>query len=125
VFDHYLVEGKPGFVAHEWTSLATALSWIHAAGGVAVIAHPGLYRLSKAQMTALFTQFTDLGGEGVEVVTSAHTPPMQAQFATMARRYNLLASRASDFHGPGEGGFDIGCASALPADLTPVWTRLV
>ncbi|MDB5799078.1 MAG: Phosphatase [Rhodocyclales bacterium] len=125
VFDHYLVRGKPGFVDHEWATLADALEWIHAAGGIAVIAHPGRYRISNAEMKALFEEFTDLKGEGVEVVTSAHTPQMRNQFATMARRYKLLASRASDFHGPGESHVDIGCAEALPPDLEPVWTRLV
>ncbi|MDB5816192.1 MAG: trpH [Rhodocyclales bacterium] len=125
VFDHYLVRGKPGFVDHEWATLKDALDWIHASGGVAVIAHPGRYRLLGAEMKALFELFTDLGGEGVEVVTSAHTPQMRDQFATMARRYKLLASRASDFHGPGESAVDIGRAEALPPDLIPVWTRLV
>lgn len=125
VFDHYLVRGKPGFVDHEWATLADAVNWIHAAGGIAVIAHPGRYRISNAEMAALFEEFTALEGEGVEVVTSAHTPQMRSQFATMARRYKLLASRASDFHGPGESHVDIGCAEALPPDLTPVWTRLI
>lgn len=125
VFDHYLVRGKPGFVDHEWATLADAVNWIHAAGGLAVIAHPGRYRISGPEMTALFEQFTDLGGEGVEVVTSAHTPQMRSAFATVARRYKLLASRASDFHGPGESHVDIGRAEALPPDLTPVWTRLI
>jgi hypothetical protein len=125
VFDHYLVRGKPGFVDHEWATLADAVNWIHAANGIAVIAHPGRYRISGAEMTALFEEFTELKGEGVEVVTSAHTPQMRNQFATMARRYKLLASRASDFHGPGESHVDIGKAEALPPDLTPVWTRLI
>jgi predicted metal-dependent phosphoesterase TrpH len=125
VFDHYLVRGKPGFVDHEWATLADALDWIHAAGGLAVIAHPGRYRLSGVEMKALFDEFTDLQGEAVEVVTSAHTPQMRNHFATMARRYKLLASRASDFHGPGESHVDIGRAEALPPDLVPVWTRLV
>jgi predicted metal-dependent phosphoesterase TrpH len=125
VFDHYLVRGKPGFVDHEWATLADAVNWIHAAGGIAVIAHPGRYRISGAEMTALFEEFVELKGEGVEVVTSAHTPQMRNQFATMARRFNLLASRASDFHGPGESQVDIGKAEPLPPDLTPVWTRLI
>jgi 3',5'-nucleoside bisphosphate phosphatase len=125
VFDHYLVRGKPGFVDHEWATLADAVNWIHAAGGIAVIAHPGRYRISGIEMKALFEEFTDLKGEGVEVVTSAHTPQMRNQFATFARRYKLLASRASDFHGPGESSVDIGKSEQLPPDLTPVWTALI
>ncbi|MFT3736819.1 MAG: 3',5'-nucleoside bisphosphate phosphatase [Rhodocyclaceae bacterium] len=125
VFDNYLVRGKPGFVDHEWATLAEALGWIHAAGGLAVIAHPGRYRFSRAEMTRLFDEFRDLDGEGVEVVTSAHTPQMTNEYATMARRYGLLASRASDFHAPGEGSMDLGKIPPLAPDLTPVWTRLI
>ncbi|GAA5161670.1 3',5'-nucleoside bisphosphate phosphatase [Viridibacterium curvum] len=125
VFDNYLVRGKPGFVDHEWATLTDAVEWIHAAGGVAVIAHPGRYRLSKAEMGALFGMFADLGGEAVEVVTSAHTPQMTSEYATVARRYGFLASRATDFHGPGESPLDIGRAPPLPPDLKPVWDRLV
>ncbi|HEX5127621.1 MAG TPA: 3',5'-nucleoside bisphosphate phosphatase [Rhodocyclaceae bacterium] len=125
VFDHYLVRGKPGFVDHEWATLGQALEWIHAAGGVAVIAHPGRYRLSKAEMASLFNRFRDLGGEAIEVVTSAHTDPQILEYARAARQYGFLASRASDFHGPGESHVDIGQAQPLPPDLTPVWSRFM
>ena len=49
VFDHWLAKGKPGYVDHAWASLEDGLRWIHGAGGIAVIAHPGRYRLSKAE----------------------------------------------------------------------------
>ena len=124
VFDHYLVRGKPGFVEHEWASLTDAVGWIHAAGGLAVIAHPGRYRLSRTEMGALFRMFADLGGDAVEVVTSAHTPKMMSEYASVARKYKFMASRASDFHGPGESAIDVGRAPQLPPDLTPVWSRL-
>src|SRR5438093_10785441 len=48
VFQRYLVKGKPGFVPHQWASLADAVSWIRASGGIAVDAHPGRYNFSKA-----------------------------------------------------------------------------
>jgi predicted metal-dependent phosphoesterase TrpH len=50
VFDHWLAKGKPGYVGHAWATLEDALRWIEGAGGVAVIAHPGRYRLSKAEL---------------------------------------------------------------------------
>lgn len=124
VFDHYLVRGKPGFVEHEWASLADALGWIHAAGGLAVIAHPGRYRLSRAGLDELFVRFRELGGEAIEVVSGSHNHEATLEYARIARRYGFLASRASDFHGPGESSVDIGCAERLPEDLTPVWSRL-
>lgn len=124
IFDHYLVRGKPGFVEHEWASLEEAIGWIHSAGGLAVFAHPGRCRFSKAQMRDLLERFKTLGGEAIEVVSSAHSPAVTAEYAHIARQYGFLASRASDFHGPGESYVDLGGCDALPPDLTPVWTKL-
>jgi len=124
VFDHYLVRGKPGYVEHVWATLDDALGWIHAAGGLAVIAHPGRYRLSKRELDELFVRFRDLGGEAIEVVSGSHNRDATLEFARVARRYGFLASRASDFHGPGESSVDIGGSDPLPEDLTPVWSKL-
>lgn len=125
VFDHYLVRGKPGFVEHEWASLEDAVGWIRAAGGIAVVAHPARYRLSGADMEALFDRFVAAGGEAVEVVSGAHTEDEMRKFANLARRRGLLASRASDFHGEEESPVDLGRCNPLPTDLTPVWSRLL
>ncbi|MBR0564846.1 PHP domain-containing protein [Azoarcus sp. L1K30] len=124
VFDHYLVRGKPGFVEHEWASIEEATGWICAAGGIAVIAHPARYRLSSANLALLFDRFIAAGGEGVEVVSGAHSEDEMRRFATIARQRGLLASRASDFHGEQESPVDLGCCNPLPSDLTPVWSRL-
>ncbi len=121
VFDHYLVEGKPGFVPHRWATLEEAVSWIRAAGGRAVIAHPGRYSFTELQLWALIDRFRWLGGEGIEVVTGSHTPDQYATYAAVARRSGLLASRGSDFHGPGESRTDLGALPPLPAGLTPIW----
>lgn len=125
VFEHYLVRGKPGFVEHEWASLEDVLAWIHGAGGIAVIAHPGRTRVDKAGMTKLFDRFKDLGGEAIEVVSGVQMGADALEYARVARHYGFLASRASDFHGPGESAVDIGRSEILPPDLTPVWERLV
>ena len=121
VFRHYLVEGKPGYVPHRWTTLQEAVSWIGAAGGRAVIAHPGRYPFDPMQFDALLTTFSSLGGEGIEVVTGSHTPDQFGEYAALARRTGLLASRGSDFHGPAESRTDLGALPHLPADLRPVW----
>lgn len=125
VFRHYLAKGKPGYVDHEWASLADAVSWIRAAGGVAVIAHPARYRLTPQGMDALFDDFVACGGEAVEVVSGAHSKDEVRRFAEFARRYDLLASRASDFHGVTESPVDLGGCMPLPAGLKPVWSRFM
>ena len=124
VFRHYLARGKPGYVEHEWATLEDAVDWIHAAGGIAVIAHPARYRFAEAELEALFDRFTACGGEAVEVVSGAHSDAEVLKFASVARRCKLLASRASDFHGEKESPVDLGRCSPLPPDLVPVWSRL-
>jgi len=125
VFLHYLARGKPGYVEHVWATLDDAVGWIKGAGGLAVIAHPGRYRLSHAEMDMLFERFCDLGGDAVEVACGAHDGGQMLAFARMARRFGLMASRASDFHGPEDCVTDLGRALPLPPDLTPVWSKLV
>lgn len=124
VFRRYLIEGKPGFVPHRWATLDDAVRWITEAGGMAVIAHPGRYRITPTQEDELFTQFKSLGGTGVEVVTGSHTPADFEKYAELAHHHGLYASRGSDFHSPDESHIDLGTLPPLPKKLTPVWEAL-
>ncbi len=120
-FGHFLTEGKPGYVTHQWATLAEAVTWIRAAGGVPVVAHPGRYKLSAPQLDQFFREFKDLGGAAIEVMTGSHTTEQYNHFAEVARCYRFMASRGSDYHGPGESRVEPGQLPPLPADLTPVW----
>jgi predicted metal-dependent phosphoesterase TrpH len=124
VFRRYLTEGKPGFVPHRWATLGNAVRWITEAGGMAVIAHPARYKFSANEEYALFTEFKQHGGLGVEVVTGSHTPAEYPVYAAMAREFGLAASRGSDFHSPDESHVDLGALPPLPSGLTPVWEQL-
>ena len=124
VFRHYLVEGKPGYVAHQWARLSDALRWIHGAGGMAVIAHPARCRFTPSAEYALFYEFAAHGGRGVEVVVGAHTAAEQRRFTEVALEFGLHASRGSDFHAPGESRTELGQLPDLPGQLTPVWSAL-
>ena len=121
VFDHWLAKGKPGYVSHAWADLRDAVNWIRDAGGIAVIAHPGRYRLTSAERRELYAAFKDCGGQGIEVVSGSSNETEIREFAGIAREFGFLASRASDFHGPGESYIDLGRMVPLPADLKPVW----
>lgn len=121
VFSKYLSEGKPGFVPHRWTSLQNSVEWIRDAGGIAVIAHPGRYQFSELAFDALFTEFKELGGAAIEVTTGSHTVDQYEQYAKVANRYGFLASRGSDFHGPGESRVDLGALPALPGNVQAIW----
>lgn len=120
-FQHYLVSGKPGYVPHQWATLDEALACIRASGGIPVVAHPGRYKLTRAEMRRFLGEFKDGGGAGIEVITSSHTPEQFLEYAILAREFGFLASRGSDFHGPGESRVDLGKLPNLAADLKPVW----
>ena len=124
VFRKYLTEGKPGFVPHRWASLKNAITWITAAGGVAVIAHPARYKFTPNEEYALFTEFKAHGGRAVEVVTGSHSAQEAIKYAQMAQEFSLAASRGSDFHSPDESHTDLGTLPYLPGELTPVWELL-
>ncbi len=121
VFDRYLGDGCPAYVPMKWATLEQAVNWITGAGGRAIIAHPGRYDYTPVQFGALFDEFRELGGVGIEVITGSHTPAQYGEYAQVARHYGFLASRGSDFHSPREARVDLGRLPSLPADLTPVW----
>ena len=124
VFRKYLTENKPGFVPHRWASLENAVTWITGAGGIAVIAHPARYGFTANEEFALFTEFKNHGGRGVEVITGSHSSADALQYADTALEFELAASRGSDFHSPEESHTDLGTLPWLPGQLTPVWELL-
>ena len=124
VFDNWLGDGKPGYVPHAWATLADAVGWIRAAGGIPVIAHPGRYKLTDAERNALLGSFKDLGGRALEVVTGSHTPDQFGYWAKRATEFGFLTSCGSDFHGPREAYRDIGELPPLPSGCVPVWNEL-
>mgnify|MGYP000620833126 FL=1 len=124
VFRRFLTEGNPGFVPHRWASLKDAVQWIVQANGMAVIAHPARYGFTPNEEFALFTEFKNHGGQGVEVVTGSHTPAEYVTYADMAQEFGLFASRGSDFHSPDESRIDLGTLPWLSGQLTPVWEAL-
>lgn len=126
VFSQWLGHGRPGYVSHQWATLEQAVRWITGAGGIAVIAHPGRYWMEPHEMQQLLSEFKDLGGRGIEVLSSSHRQPEKVEiYADYARRYGFLASRASDFHAPNESWTDLGLLPELPPDLNPIWKALV
>lgn len=121
VFQRFLTPGLPGYVEHAWARLPEAIGWIHAAGGDAVLAHPGRYKVSSEGLRRLLGEFRDTGGDAIEVLSPSHTPAQVTQFASHARAFGFKASMGSDYHGPGESWLDLGDLPALPAGVTPVW----
>jgi predicted metal-dependent phosphoesterase TrpH len=122
VFRRYLVSGKPGHVAGEWTTLDQAVGWIRAAGGSAVIAHPARYDFTRSKMLRLLGEFRECGGRGLEVVSGSHSRDDYFVFARHASEQALYASAGSDYHGPEKPWIELGRLPALPDGCTPIWS---
>ena len=91
-----LIGRRGPFYVHKQTlDPAEALAAIHAAGGVAVLAHPGV-----SGEDALIP-LVDAGLDGIEVYHAEHSASQRQHFASLANRYGLIATGGSDFHGPG------------------------
>lgn len=120
-FDRYLKDGGSAYIRHQWATLTEAVQWILDAGGMAIVAHPGRYKIKDVALYAFLDEFKQLGGKGIEVVTGSHTPDQYLYFARLANRYGFLASVGSDFHAPGESPVDVGRLPDFPCPVEPVW----
>jgi predicted metal-dependent phosphoesterase TrpH len=124
VFRHYLRRGKPGYARVEWPAMEEVVGWIRTAGGVAVLAHPFAYGLTRAWLRRICAAFAAAGGQAVEVCTGTASGNTVAAAAALARRFDLAASQGSDFHDPSLPWVELGRFQPLPDDLTPVWRLL-
>lgn len=121
VFKRYLVKGKPGYVAGKWASLEDALSWIHGAGGISVIAHPARYKFSATRLRQLITEFKELGGLGFEAISGSHSPDEELRMARLANTFELYVSKGSDFHSPENIYRELGYLQDIPVGSRPIW----
>ncbi len=108
-FDRFLGRGRPGYVDKERLTPGDACRVIQQAGGVAVLAHPGLVEAERpAALPGLLEELRSLGLQGLEVYYSTHSPDQVRRYGQIARQLDLVATGGSDFHRPGEGGPDMG-----------------
>ncbi len=125
VFKKFLVHNRPGYVPGDWATLEEAVGWIRDAGGQAVIAHPARYRISATRLRQFIDAFKDCGGVGIEVVSGSHSAGDIAGMAQYAKRYELLASCGSDYHGPEQSWQELGRPMPLPEGCVPIWKEWV
>lgn len=99
-FDRYLSTGKPLYLPKEVLTPRDAIALLHGAGGVAVMAHPGLVPLSAAVLADRVTSLAQTAGlDGLEAYYSQHSPADTDRFLSLADRLGLLVTGGSDFHG--------------------------
>lgn len=97
-FQRYLYTGGPAYVARPRLSPQEAITLIHEAGGVAIMAHPGLV----PDYGPLAEQLVPAGLDGVEVMHPRNTAVVRDNLRGLATRHNLIITGGSDFHRPGD-----------------------
>lgn len=120
VFKKYLTRNNPGYVPPNWCSMKDAVDAIHAAGGFAVLAHPGRYKLTAKWIKRLLAAFVEANGDAMEVAQPQQAQQERRNLADYAIQYKLLASQGSDFHYPSP-WMELGRNLWLPAGVEPVW----
>lgn len=99
-FGKFLGTGGSAFVDKEQLTARRAIEMIHAAGGLAAIAHPTqLRKENSAQLRQEIKTLADYGIDAVEVIHSDHRPGVVEQLTGLADEFGLLKTGGSDFHG--------------------------
>lgn len=92
----YYSQGKPGYTKIQWPELKDMVNTIHQKGGIAVLAHPGNNLKGKEELLEGIVQ---CGIDGLEVYSSYHKAEQIAFYEKKAKKYGLLMTCGSDFHG--------------------------
>ena len=114
-FDNWLGRDGPAFVPRSGPSPERVIEAIHAAGGLASLAHPG-----RTNIDARIPALARAGLDAIEVYHSDHAADAVERYRALARELDLLTTGGSDFHGEPSHGVTPGAAS-LPREE---WDRL-
>lgn len=99
-FDKYLGRGQSAYVPNQWCSIEEAVATLQAAGGLAVLAHPGKYQLSNKWLRNLLGEFKAAGGDAMEAIHCQQNLQQRQFLQALALEHDLLISAGSDFHFP-------------------------
>jgi len=98
-FRHYLGKDKPAYCKRFCFSAAETIGAIHAAGGLAVLAHPGIISSNILVQERLFKELAENDLDGIEIYHPRHSKKLQKKFLSLASRHHLLVTGGSDYHG--------------------------
>lgn len=101
----YLCRGGPAYARRTTPTVPEAIEAIHAAGGVAVWAHPFWDLARDDDVIAALERFREAGLDGVEAFYTTHDAAQTRLLCDAAQRLNLLTTGSADFHGPGHSRF--------------------
>ena len=97
-FDRYLSEGRPAFISRDGATPQDVIALVKRAGGLTSLAHPG-----KVKRDDLIPVLAAAGLDAIEVHHPDHDERSTARYRRLAKRYSLLVTGGSDYHGKGSG----------------------
>jgi hypothetical protein len=97
-FERFLKKNRPAWVPKMKMSALEAIELIHQAGGLAVMAHPGLNRTDE-----VIPELAEAGLDGIECFHTKHSPTAAARYLAFAEQFQLLVTGGSDCHGLSKG----------------------
>ena len=98
-FDHYLANGGPAYVPKARLSGPDVARLARASGGVAVLAHPYSTGLEGPELARLVGELAGAGFAGIEATYGRYSPRQRQELGNLARRFDLVATGGSDYHG--------------------------
>lgn len=107
-FDRYLGDNKCAYVPRETLNYEESMELITKAGGVPVLAHPLLYKMSDTNLENMMVKLRQKGLKAVEIYYSTHSNSDTQHIMAMANRVGLIYSGGSDFHGATKPKIDMG-----------------
>lgn len=129
-FDRYVGDHSKYFVPREKVTPVQAVELILRAGGIPILAHPVLYRMSDAALEELIAQLKEAGLIGMECIYSTYSPAEERDMKRLADKYGLICSGGSDFHGKAKPGLDLATGygklfvpETILDDLIAAWKR--
>lgn len=120
-FKKYLGTGKRADVRFAWPAMGSLIAAVRAAGGLAVLAHPLKYGLTRTRLRALVSDFADAGGQAIEVASGQQSAAERHTLVQLAQAFDLAASWGSDFHRPEQPWQELGVCGSPPTDIRTVW----
>lgn len=107
-FQKYLDSSTPYYVPRKYIAAEEGIEIIRHAGGIPILAHPLMYHLEQSELERLIQHLKNLGIMGIEVKYSNYSYQDECYVSQLARRFRLLPSGGSDFHGSNKPAIDMG-----------------
>lgn len=108
-FKKILAQDGPYFVMRKYLTPKRGIELIKGAGGIPVLAHPLLYKMSVTELHNLLAELKEYGLRGIEAMYSRNRGNDEAFVRKLADEYGLFITGGTDFHGANKPDLEIGC----------------